>query len=89
MANGAGSGDGGADPMRIVTRQDFAEALTMLRERAGLTVRDVAKLTGMRPSTLGGYYSGAHLPPVALDGVLNKILKACGVSELTALEQWQ
>jgi transcriptional regulator with XRE-family HTH domain len=89
VTNGAGSGKNGADPTLIATRQEFAEALTVLRERAGLTVRDVAKVTGMRPSTLGGYYSGAHLPPMALGDVLNKILEACSVSAPIALEQWQ
>jgi WD40 repeat protein/transcriptional regulator with XRE-family HTH domain len=89
VTNGAGSGHGEPDPMRITTRQEFAEGLSLRRERAGLTVRDVAKLTGMRASTLGGYYSGAHLPPAALGDVLNKILEACGVSDPTALEQWQ
>ena len=31
------------DPATIVTRSDFATALTALRERMGMTVRDVAK----------------------------------------------
>jgi hypothetical protein len=35
-----------------------------LRESRGLTVRDVAKLTGLPISTLGGYFAGRHLPPL-------------------------
>jgi hypothetical protein len=38
VTEGASSGDCAPDPTRIPTRQEFAEALTMLRERVGLTI---------------------------------------------------
>ena len=47
--------DSMAGPGKISTRQEFAAGLTILRERAGLTVRDMAQKTGIPASTIGGY----------------------------------
>src|SRR3954469_9823576 len=77
------------DPAEIRTRRQFASALTFLRERAGLTVRDVAKLTGIPSATLGGYYSGRHLPPARAVEDITTILQACGVNDERLLESWQ
>lgn len=77
-----------ADPGRISTRQEFGAALTQIRERAGLTVRDVTKRTGVPPATLGGYFSGRHLPPVNPPGQLPRILAACGVDDADEIAQW-
>jgi WD40 repeat protein/transcriptional regulator with XRE-family HTH domain len=74
---------------KISTRVDFAEALSSLRERAGLTVRDVAKVTGIQASTLGGYFSGRHLPPLKPPDALARILLACGVSDPLAVGEWE
>src|SRR4051794_26639494 len=64
-------------------RADFARELTLFRERAGLSVRSVAKDLGLSPSTVGGYFGGAHLPPVRL---LPGLLAACGVADAAAVE---
>jgi transcriptional regulator with XRE-family HTH domain len=72
----------------IANRQDFADALTKVRERAGLTVRDLAKATGVPLATVGDYLSGAHLPSLKLRHVLTKILNACGITDPAALDQW-
>lgn len=78
-----------AAPADIRTRQEFAEALTDLRQRAGLTVRQVADAVGVPASTLGGYFSGRHLPPVSQPHLLPAILRACGVADDETTEQWQ
>lgn len=57
---------------------DFAESLTGVRLKAGLSVRQVARVTGIPSGTLGGYFSGRHLPPVNRPEVLDSILGACG-----------
>lgn len=77
------------DPGNISTRQEFASALTALREAAGLTVREVARASGLSPSTVGGYFSGRHLPPLRPDGGLRPILTACGVLSEEDLAVWQ
>ena len=50
------------DPERIATPQEFGRELTLLRHRAELTVRQVAKAAGLPASTAGDYFSGRHLP---------------------------
>ncbi len=80
--------DGRPDPGQISTRQDFAAGLSLLREGAGLTIRDVARKIGVPPSTIGGYFGGSHLPPVKLSGLLPSILSACGVDDQAAVDGW-
>jgi WD40 repeat protein len=81
-------GEGLPDPGRVATRQDFARELTLLRERAGLTVRDVAKSAGMPAATVGGYFGGRHLPPVKPGHQLQNILRVCGVDDPAVTEEW-
>lgn len=76
------------DLAKIQTRVEFGHELTLLRQRAGLTVRDVAKAVGVPDSTIGGYFSGAHLPPLKPPDLLRKILHACGVTDPAVVEQW-
>ncbi len=77
-----------ADPGQISTRQDFAAGLSLLREGAGLTIRDVARKIGVPPSTIGGYFGGSHLPPVKSSGSLSSILSACGVDDQAEVDGW-
>ena len=58
------------DPAEIVSRGDLAAALTALRERAGLAVRDLAREIDSPAATVGGYLSGRHLPTAAQFGGL-------------------
>ena len=78
-----------ADPSSISTRVEFARALTLLREQAGWTVRDVARAAGMQTSTVGGYFGGKHLPPLKPQHILPDILRVCGVTDDVALASWQ
>jgi len=80
--------DGAADPDRISTRQEFGTALTWLRERAGLTVRDLARKLGVPPATIGGYFAGRHLPPLKPPDQLPRLLSACGIEDAGEIEKW-
>jgi WD40 repeat protein len=80
---------GRSDPSTIRTRQDFAEALTLLREISGRTVRDVAGAVGIPDSTAGGYFSGRHLPPIKPHTLLTDILAVCGVTAPMETARWR
>jgi WD40 repeat protein/transcriptional regulator with XRE-family HTH domain len=70
----------------VQSRSELARELTVLRARSGLTVRELAARLDVPPATLGGYFSGRHLPgPGHLD-LFRSLLEACGVpfSELSA-----
>jgi len=43
----------------------------------------------MQASTLGGYFGGAHLPPIKPPDLLPGILKACGVTDPAHVQEWQ
>ncbi|MFB8774856.1 nSTAND1 domain-containing NTPase [Streptomyces broussonetiae] len=78
----------GTHPAGIASATDFAHALTALRQRAGLTVRDVARAVRLAPSTVGDYFSGRHLPPVRAPELLTSILLVCGVEDPDRVEAW-
>ncbi|TCB93365.1 hypothetical protein E0H26_22740 [Micromonospora zingiberis] len=73
----------------IRTRLEFGRELTRIRERAGLTVRDVARMVNIPVSTAGGYFSGTHLPPVKPPDILVRILGACGIDDPEMLDRWR
>jgi transcriptional regulator with XRE-family HTH domain len=73
------------DPARIADGREFARELTLARPRAGLTIRDVEKATGVVASTLGGYFSGRHSPPAA---GLDSVLRAYGIDEPETVARW-
>ena len=77
-------------PEHIVTRLDFAEALTILRDRAGLSVRDVARLAGVRGehSTVGDWFAGKSLPARGSAELLAQVLAVCGVVDEADRYQW-
>ncbi len=76
------------DPDTITSRQEFADELHRLRERAGLSVRRLARMTELPHSTVGSYLSGRHLPPVSQPEVLPAILRACGVTDPDTVARW-
>ncbi|WP_420120384.1 helix-turn-helix domain-containing protein, partial [Nakamurella sp.] len=91
MTKGAGSGGfavPGGDPTSIGSRSELAAALTALRERTGLSVRDLARAVDSPVATVGGYVSGRHLPTVAQSAVFVRILAACGVTDPGAQQAW-
>src|SRR4051812_40266273 len=82
--------DGSPAPDRVRTRQDFARALTLLREQAGLTVRQVADKVGAwsTHSTIGDWCAGRSLPSLASRDLFLQVIQACGVSDAELFEQW-
>lgn len=76
------------DPAAITDAAGFAAALTRLRTEAGLTVREVSRRTGVPTATLGGYFSGRHLPPPTQPAQLATLLQALGV-ESPDHEAWR
>ncbi|MCW2945819.1 MAG: transcriptional regulator, family [Actinoallomurus sp.] len=72
----------------IRTRQQLADELTALREQAGLTIRAIARALDIPPGTIGGYFSGRHLPTANQVGQFRQILNVCGVTDPAAIEQW-
>jgi len=75
------------DPGVLATREELSLALTELRERAGLTVRDVAKRIDVPVATVGGWFSGQHVPPVAATSQVRALLRTCGVAD-AELDHW-
>ena len=79
--------DDAAAPERIATQVDFGRELTALRERGGLRIREVGRVTGIPVSTAGDYFSGRHLP--ADRQQLLRILGACGETDPARVAQWE
>ncbi len=76
------------DPATVTTCEEFGRALTAVRVRAGLSVRDVAKAVDIPPSTAGGYFSGSHLPGLKPADLVPAMLRACGVTSPAAVQVW-
>ena len=76
------------DPRRIASQPDFGRELTLARQRAGLTVREVARTVGIPASTAGDYFAGRHLPPPSQPALLARILRACGETDAARLTEW-
>lgn len=72
---------GSAGPDAIRDRTDFAAALSAARERCGLTVRDAARACGIPSATLGGYFSGRHLPQMSQRDQFERLLRALEIPE--------
>ncbi len=77
------------DPRLASTAREFADALTEVRLRAGLSIRDVARATGIPSGTLGGYFSGRHLPPATQPHLLGQVLDALRVTDRQEVAQWR
>lgn len=63
--------------MGQVREQDFVACLVRLRSQRRVSVRGLSIRTGIPPSTLGGYFSGRHLP--ARDETMSDLLAGLGV----------
>jgi len=90
-ANGAEPGtwgDGSAEPASITDRVGFANELSRLRERAGKSIRALARELDQPPATIGGYCSGQHLPGVAQTEQFRHLLAHLGVTDAPAVDAW-
>jgi WD40 repeat protein/transcriptional regulator with XRE-family HTH domain len=65
----------------VQSRVELGRALTVLRLRCGLTVRQLAVRMDVPAATLGGYFSGRHLPGPGSLGLFRSLLDACGVPD--------
>jgi tetratricopeptide (TPR) repeat protein len=77
------------DPIRVATKRDFARELTLAKDRASVTVREIARQVGIPASTVGGYFSGKHLPALRPADLLANILEACGIVDDQVVERWR
>ena len=77
------------DPGRIACPQDFGRELTLARQQAGLTIREVARASGIPVSTAGDYFAARHLPPARQPDLLPSILAACRITDVQQVERWQ
>ena len=76
------------DPHAITSAAQFAEAITRLREQAGVGIRDLARSTGVTSSTLSSWFAGRQLPPLAAVGTLDTVLGLCGVPAGPSRAAW-
>jgi WD40 repeat protein/transcriptional regulator with XRE-family HTH domain len=76
------------DLEQIRTRSELAEALTVLRTSAGLTIRALAERLAMPTATVGDYVSGKHLPGSGQVKAFRAIIEACGVNDPEVVRQW-
>ncbi len=76
------------DPGRAATPKEFGHELTLLRERAGLTVRQAASGAGIPVSTAGDYFAGRHLPPQSQAETLRRLVRCCGAGVPEQAELW-
>ena len=79
---------GDPDPGRITSQQDFGRELTLARQQAGLTIREVAKASGIPVSTVGDYFAARHHPPARQPELLPAILAACQITEAEQVGRW-
>lgn len=86
----AGGRVGGAvGPGDIDSGAQFAAALTALRLAAGRSIRDVARATRIPSATLGGYFSGRHLPPTTQPQQFEVLLAELGVQDPDDVAAWR
>jgi WD40 repeat protein len=76
-------------PGDINSGAQFAAALTVLRLDAGRSIRDVARATRIPSATLGGYFSGRHLPPTTQPQQFEVLLAELGVRDPGDVAQWR
>jgi transcriptional regulator with XRE-family HTH domain len=76
------------DPARAITPEDLGRELSLARELAGMTVRQVAREAQVPPSTVGDYFVGRHLPAASQAEALRKIVRVCGVTDPDQVETW-
>ena len=82
------------DPAQISSPEQFAQVLRSLRASANLSIRDVFRELERRPSgsapisTLGGWFSGSHLPTPKLAAVFAELLVVCGETDQARIGAW-
>lgn len=70
------------------SKEDVGRALTALRLAAGMSIREVSRQLDVPSATLGGYFSGRHLPPLTQNQLLRRLLSALGVTDPAQQDAW-
>ena len=78
----------GRDLAAVESREDFADALRELRQASGSTVRAIADRADVRLATVGGWFSGKHVPTPTNQEAFQRVLGACGVTADDADAWW-
>ncbi|MFN3539214.1 MAG: hypothetical protein ACK40J_04005 [Rhodococcus sp. (in: high G+C Gram-positive bacteria)] len=76
------------DPSSITDRTEFAAALRAIRTEAGATVREIVERSGGLHGTIGGWFSGHHVPTKASAEMFAAVLIACGVADEDERALW-
>jgi transcriptional regulator with XRE-family HTH domain len=76
------------DAATVANRDEFRRGLAAIRSEAGLTIREVAAKANVPFSTVGGYFSGRHLPTPAQLEQFVRVLNACGVTQPAEVDAW-
>ncbi|MFI9559435.1 nSTAND1 domain-containing NTPase [Nonomuraea endophytica] len=76
------------DPDRVATREDLARELTLLRNTARKTIRELGKAVDVPYGTLGGWFRGANVPLASQADQYEKVLLTCGVTDPEQRERW-
>jgi WD40 repeat protein len=74
-------------PADVSTKKDFGRALTAAREKAGITVRQLAKKIDVPLGTVSGWCTGRHLPTLSQRDLFLRLLVTCGISQKDR-EEW-
>ena len=75
-------------PDSVRSRDELGVALTELRLRAGLSVRDVASEADALLGTVAGWFAGQHAPTAASREMFESVLTVCGVPAAEHPEWW-
>jgi len=81
-------GDDSLSPAPVLTKKDFGRVLTLRRETAGLTVRDLARKADVPAGTVSGWCTGRHLPTLTQKVMFLRLLATCGVTEDAEAQEW-
>ncbi|MFI6390211.1 hypothetical protein [Nonomuraea sp. NPDC050540] len=76
------------DPDQVATREDLARELTLLRNTARKTIRELGKAVDVPYGTLGGWFRGANVPLASQADQYEKVLLTCGVTDPEQRERW-
>ena len=95
MTSAAPDSEPDPDPRAIASAQDFVKALKALRRGSGHTIRELAQMVtahdpahAVSHSTLGGWFTGAHLPTRKLTGAFVALLVLLGEKDGTRVTEW-
>jgi WD40 repeat protein len=81
-------GERRADISDVGDRSEFAAQLSAIRVRTGMTIRRLAKELDQPPATIGGYFSGQHLPGMAQTETFVRLLSLLGITQSGEVDEW-